>query len=131
MVGADGELWVRARATWLQEREEGFVQVERPELEGADLGLEVAPAPGGGALFAVGAVPEDRLVRVTDGITVLRALREQDPGAPVVLMTGYTERSVGDQTVGDPHTAMVRKPFGGATLTAAVRDATRGRSVTG
>ncbi|MFN9351250.1 MAG: response regulator [Gemmatimonadota bacterium] len=57
------------------------------------------------------------------GDDVLRAIRAQAPGQPVVLMSGYNEQDVTSRMLGRGHAGFLQKPFTVAELLGAVRAA--------
>ena len=91
-----------------------------------DEGFEVFSASTGDAGFEVYKAEDPDLVisdvRMPggDGISLLARIREHDPNASVVMMTGYTD--VSEQTIMDlGATAILRKPIGLDHLVEAVR----------
>lgn len=67
--------------------------------------------PGGASV-----VVSDVLMPELDGIAMVRLLREQEPGLPVIFISGYSQEPVREDSV----TAFVKKPFGIAALTRAL-----------
>lgn len=56
----------------------------------------------------------------TNGMAVADELRSANPGLPIVLMTGNTDRSLRDRVAAMKHSAVLQKPFSISTLEAAL-----------
>jgi CheY-like chemotaxis protein len=55
------------------------------------------------------------------GADLATRLQDEQPSLRVLYMSGYTADVLDDEALARPHTAFLRKPFGTAELTAAVR----------
>ena len=62
-----------------------------------------------------------------DGLALAREIRARDPAIPILLTTGYSDATPGNDSEFD----ILRKPFQMAALEAAVREALRGARATG
>ena len=60
-----------------------------------------------------------------DGLSVLKALRQRDPGAKVVVVSGNSQKRVYEQLEKEGAAAFVAKPIKTEDLTAAIARATR------
>ena len=52
-----------------------------------------------------------------DGLETRRRIREISPAFPIVLTTGYSDETIPDAILEDPHTLFLKKPFSVKNLT--------------
>jgi DNA-binding response OmpR family regulator len=91
------------------------------EAEGGDEATEIARS----GAFRIDLLLTDVGMPDRDGVEVSRALRDRDPGVPVVFMSGYPDEDLRVRGL-DENATVLRKPFGGVELLRIVRRALGG-----
>ena len=96
-------------------RRQGYEVLEA--ANGED-GLRLLNDQGG----AVDLVITDLVMPLMNGMQLADRVRAQDSDARVLFMTGYTDVDAQLHDVNDPHTSLLRKPFGTEALATKVRE---------
>lgn len=77
----------------------------------------------------IGVVVTDVRMPTVDGLTVLRQVREADPGVPVILMTAHGDIAMAVEAIRDGAYDFVEKPFRTEALINAIRKACETRDL--
>jgi len=109
--------------------DEGILRSLEYLLESADYSVRMFVS--GAALLASGCLPEidcvisDIDMPGLDGLELVRQVKAQHPGLPIILITGYPDRLKPLPPPGGSNPRYFTKPFQGPELLTAVRDAIR------
>ena len=118
-----------AASVLLVEDEDAVRRLGEKALSGA--GFEVFSAPDGEAALALldrvgrplDVLISDVVMPGIDGPTLVRMVRERDPGVRIVLISGYADSALGNQFALGERIRFLPKPFAVADLLAMVREA--------